>query len=581
VYFSSCFAWHTLAYTASSHAAQVLSFARISVGAQVAGRFTAIARRRYRISDSRRLVSAGSRSISGSSIRCIHRHTPSKKLHSAKGRKHQRKMKVAVEGCCHGELDTIYAEIAKREQGGGYKVDMLLVCGDFQAIRNPGDLKYMAVPDKYKQLGGFYRYYTGEKLAPMLTIVIGGNHEASNYMWELYHGGWLAPNIYYLGSAGSVLVNGLRLSGISGIYNPAHYAMGHFERFPYNNSHVRSIYHTRIYDVYRLMLLESPDIFLSHDWPLSIEQYGDTASLLKNKPFFKSEVRSNTLGSPPLLDLLKTIRPARWFSAHLHTRFEATYKHNNQTQNAPVEPILETPANPDEIILDEEVDEEDAKLDESVDVVKGGTAARMAAENPDEIIMDEDGDTEEAGQSSDLSALALSQPATTGQASTLPRPSRTSTYFLALDKCLPRHRYLEIVDVPAPMPSGADGPTVTLDPQWLAITRAFFPYISLEARQKDMPDLPTMKVEFGRQLEWIKSHLTRGGAIPITDIQQFTRTAAGGPQQARGNQWYTNPQTEALCKLLELENVINAPPSTLTTSSAPVPNIDPHTLDTE
>jgi hypothetical protein len=30
------------------------------------------------------------------------------------------------------------------------------------------------------------RYYTGSKVAPVLTVVIGGNHEASNYMWELY-----------------------------------------------------------------------------------------------------------------------------------------------------------------------------------------------------------------------------------------------------------------------------------------------------------------------------------------------------------------------------------------------------------
>ena len=33
-----------------------------------------------------------------------------------------------------------------------------------------------------------------------------------------YHGGWLAENMYYLGTAGSVLVNGLRISGASGIY---------------------------------------------------------------------------------------------------------------------------------------------------------------------------------------------------------------------------------------------------------------------------------------------------------------------------------------------------------------------------
>ena len=43
------------------------------------------------------------------------------------------------------------------------------------------------------------RYYSGEKKAPILTIVIGGNHEASNYMQELPYGGWLAPDIYYLG----------------------------------------------------------------------------------------------------------------------------------------------------------------------------------------------------------------------------------------------------------------------------------------------------------------------------------------------------------------------------------------------
>ena len=43
------------------------------------------------------------------------------------------------------------------------------------------------------------RYYKGEKVAPVLTLVIGGNHEASNYMQELPYGGWLAPKIYFVG----------------------------------------------------------------------------------------------------------------------------------------------------------------------------------------------------------------------------------------------------------------------------------------------------------------------------------------------------------------------------------------------
>lgn len=96
-----------------------------------------------------------------------------------------------------------------------------------------------------------------------MTIVIGGNHEASNYMYELYHGGWLAPNIYYLGAAGSVLVNGLRIAGASGIYKSHDYkkgelvvdmltSLGHFETVPYNSSMLRSIYHIRQFDVARL-----------------------------------------------------------------------------------------------------------------------------------------------------------------------------------------------------------------------------------------------------------------------------------------------------------------------------------------
>jgi lariat debranching enzyme len=43
----------------------------------------------------------------------------------------------------------------------------------------------LSCPAKYRQLGDFYRYYNGEKKAPIPTIFIGGNHEASNHMQEL------------------------------------------------------------------------------------------------------------------------------------------------------------------------------------------------------------------------------------------------------------------------------------------------------------------------------------------------------------------------------------------------------------
>jgi hypothetical protein len=71
---------------------------------------------------------------------------------------HSNSQQIAIEGCCHGELDTIYGHIATLEAKHDYKVDLLLICGDFQAIRNHQDLQCMAVPQKYRQLGGFHKY---------------------------------------------------------------------------------------------------------------------------------------------------------------------------------------------------------------------------------------------------------------------------------------------------------------------------------------------------------------------------------------------------------------------------------------
>jgi len=41
-------------------------------------------------------------------------------------------MRIAVEGCCHGELDAIYASLNRIQQERKIKVDLLLIGGDFQ-----------------------------------------------------------------------------------------------------------------------------------------------------------------------------------------------------------------------------------------------------------------------------------------------------------------------------------------------------------------------------------------------------------------------------------------------------------------
>ncbi|KAG9414847.1 Methyltransferase-like protein 9 [Aphanomyces cochlioides] len=240
-------------------------------------------------------------------------------------------MRVAVVGCSHGELDAMYATIEHiNSMENEETVQLLLCCGDFQCFRNEADVECMACPPKYRSLGVFHEYYTGAKVAPVLTIFIGGNHEASNYLQDLYYGGYVAPNIFYLGCAGVVQVNGLRIAGMSGIYKSHDYTLGHFERYPYDNSTMRSIYHVREYQVYQLGHLKDKapiDIFLSHDWPRGIEQYGRADLLLRRKSFLRDEIARGEFGSPPGEYLLHTLQPSYWFSGHMHVKFAAIVNH--------------------------------------------------------------------------------------------------------------------------------------------------------------------------------------------------------------------------------------------------------------
>ena len=299
-------------------------------------------------------------------------------------------MRIAVVGCLHGELDKVYEDIKEVERRQGCQVELVLICGDFQAVRNHHDLTCMAVPPKYRQLGQFHDYYYGRKRAPILTLFIGGNHEASNYTSTLAYGGWVADNIYYMGYASVVRFGGLRIAGVSGIHKSHDARLGHYERLPYNGNSLRSVFHMRHLEIHRLSMISNATqeqpiaIFMSHDWPLNIHAFATSQAqdqLVRQKPFFRQEMAERRLGNQLLTPLLFHLKPRHWFAAHLHVRFAATVSH---------------------------------KLNDERTI---------------------------------------------------------STHFLALDKCLPRRKYLEVIDIPS-------GETVmgekvlSHDPEWLAILRA-------------------------------------------------------------------------------------------------------------
>ncbi|KAG5972160.1 hypothetical protein E4U58_006902 [Claviceps cyperi] len=279
------------------------------------------------------------------------------------------RVRVAVEGCGHGTLNAIYDAVGKACKDRGWDdVDILIIGGDFQAVRNAADLTIMSCPVKYRRLGDFKDYYSGKRKAPYLTIFVGGNHEASSHLWELYYGGWVAPNIYYMGAANVLRFGPLRIAGMSGIWKGFDYNRPHLERLPFNRDDVKSFYHVREVDVRKLLLMRTQvDVGISHDWPRHIEKHGDSAELFRKKPFFREDSEKEQLGSVAAEYVMDRLRPPYWFSAHLHTKFAAIKKYQDPSSTASPALLetagsqdgLEKEANPDEIDLDMDDEEQE------------------------------------------------------------------------------------------------------------------------------------------------------------------------------------------------------------------------------
>jgi lariat debranching enzyme len=299
----------------------------------------------------------------------------------------------------------------------------------------------------------------------------------------------------------------------------------------------------------------------------------------------------------------------------LHVKFAAVYEHakdqaSGSAVDAPSPTKAEPQANPDEISIS---DDEDFDAPASTAPAAPASPAKPAATatsrgNPDEITLEDDEDEaaveaaiadavpanpEEIQISDDEEFEAppraptapAAQPQSKPAAAPVTRASSSgaeSTYFLALDKCGPGKDFIQFLDVPAPERTDADQPPrITFDPHWLAISRAFHPFLSTEvyAPPLPLPDVQAALVadELARiraegllvpsptpaeddpdaevQLVW------EHGPVDIGRVQQFWPTAPpeghpGGSPTA----WYTNPQTEAFCGMLGLENKVNPRP---------------------
>ncbi len=271
------------------------------------------------------------------------------------------------------------------------------------------------------------------------------------------------------------------------------------------------------------------DIVMSHDWPNTIEQWGDTQTLIRKKPFFEKEISTQSLGSPPLMQLLQQLKPAFWFSAHLHVKFAAIYPHG-RTAAGTQEAQASENANPEALDIDLDFDEDSAAAD----------AARV--EDKPASVMDS---ASESGV----------------------------TRFLALHKCLSHTPFLQVIEHASPLDDELAArkaavnneqrvmPRLRFSPRWLAITRAFHPHLSLSYRQAALPDpaQPDFAAQIQAELRAVDEHLAslapRAGKrkldqqeasddpLDVFGVQRFVRTAPAlhepGGDATGQPAWYT------------------------------------------
>ena len=238
------------------------------------------------------------------------------------------KIRIVITGCIHGNLEKMYSEILKNNKE---KIDLIICTGDFESLITKNDLNYLSCPEKYKTMGDFYKYYNKIKKVPILTIFIGGNHEASNILNENFYGGYICENIFYLGRSNYINYKGINILGISGIYNYFDYFKGHFEKDILKN--IKSIFHVREFDIAKLSYINDNniDIFISHDWPNNIINKNDINNIIKNKPLWKNDILNNKLGSFPNQFLLNLLKPKYYCCGHMHYYYKNTIFHNNNS----------------------------------------------------------------------------------------------------------------------------------------------------------------------------------------------------------------------------------------------------------
>jgi hypothetical protein len=216
---------------------------------------------------------------------------------------------IAVVGDVHGRWAELAAqlEIARRFLDGPDELDAILQVGDAEPTLGEEQLREVyAKPERHK-LGDFDRVASGEIVLPAPLYFIGGNHEPWRTLDRnggLVRGGApIARGVHFLGRSGVVEVAGMRVAFLSGIRRPDGPTLPTSQARDALGSPREDGFFVQD-EIDRLQAVSSPDLLLTHDWPVGSGFVHKTA----------------WAGDEEIARVVRRLRPIASFHGHLHRR---------------------------------------------------------------------------------------------------------------------------------------------------------------------------------------------------------------------------------------------------------------------
>lgn len=211
---------------------------------------------------------------------------------------------IAVVGDVHGEMWAMVRLLCGWEKSRRLTIDAVLQVGDFEPHTSAEYLATMAAPAKYRKMGDFSLFASGQAEFPWPVHFIGGNHEPYGFLDQIPGGGQVARNCFYAGRAGASEICGLRVAFLSGVFVARLFAHERPALADFATRSNKEYIAWNKGDIEILMASGRADVLILHEWP----------------PIpYDGRARGDEESGMKYLEVaLESLRPRRIFCGHTH-----------------------------------------------------------------------------------------------------------------------------------------------------------------------------------------------------------------------------------------------------------------------